>query len=172
VIRYHQGVSSGAQESPRGLDAEELRCWQAFLHVTLPMDAALNAQLRRDAGIGHFEYGMMSALSKAPERTLRMSTLAEHAEGSLPRLSQVATRLEEKGWVRRSTDPTDGRFTLASLTDAGLAKVEEAAPGHVGEVRRLLFDTLTKSQVRQLTTICERIAQANSSWRRDNPDQG
>ena len=136
------------------------------------MDAALNAQLRRDAGIGHFEYGMMSALSRAPERTLRMSILAEHAEGSLPRLSQVATRLEEKGWIRRSVDPNDGRFTLASLTDAGFAKLEEAAPGHVGEVRRLLFDTLTKSQVRQLTTICERIAQANSSRRRDDPDQG
>ncbi len=165
-------MSSGAQESPRGLDAEELRCWQAFLHVTLPMDAALNAQLHRDAGIGHFEYGMMSALSKAPDRTLRMSTLAEHAEGSLPRLSQVASRLEDKGWVRRSPDPSDGRFTLASLTDAGLAKVEEAAPGHVREVRRLLFDTLTKSQVRQLANICERIARANSSSRRDDLDQG
>jgi DNA-binding MarR family transcriptional regulator len=150
-------------ESPEGrwLDAEELRSWQAFLHATAQINAALSAQLRRDAGISHFEYGLMSALSKAPERTLRMSTLAEEAEGSLPRLSQVATRLETKGWVRRFPDPDDGRFTLATLTDAGLSKLEEAAPGHIGEVRRQLFDSLTKSQVRQLTSICERITRVN-----------
>jgi DNA-binding MarR family transcriptional regulator len=158
-------VPTGAPESPHSLNAEELRSWQAFLHVAAQISAALNAQLRRDAGLSHFEYGMMSALSKAPERSLRMSTLAEQAEGSLPRLSQVATRLERKGWVRRSPDPSDGRFTLASLTDAGLAKLEAAAPGHVGELRRQLFDTLTKSQVRQLTSICERIERANSSRR-------
>lgn len=152
-------------ESPesRCLDAEELRSWQAFVHATAQINAALSAQLRRDAGISHFEYGMMAALSKAPERTMRMSTLAEEAEGSLPRLSQVATRLETKGWVRRSPDPSDGRFTLATLTDAGLAKLEEAAPGHIAEVRRQLFDALTKSQVRQLTSICERIERANSA---------
>ncbi|MGH9092796.1 MAG: MarR family winged helix-turn-helix transcriptional regulator [Acidimicrobiales bacterium] len=160
-------------EGPEGrwLDAEELRCWQAFVHVTMPIDAALNAQLRRDAGISHFEYGMLSALSKAPGRTLRMSTLAEEAEGSLPRLSQVATRLEAKGWVRRYPDPNDGRFTLATLTDDGLAKLEQSAPGHLGEVRRQLFDALTKSQVRQLTTICERIERAKSARRRDDLDQ-
>jgi DNA-binding MarR family transcriptional regulator len=162
-----------SEESPesRWLNEEELRSWQAFVHVTAQINAALSAQLRRDAGISHFEYGMMAALSKAPERTLRMSTLAEEAEGSLPRLSQVATRLETKGWVRRSPDPSDGRFTLATLTDAGLGKLEEAAPGHIGEVRRQLFDALTKSQVRQLTNICERIERANSARRRDDPDQ-
>ncbi len=154
-------MPTGVPKGPRSLDAEELRSWQAFLHVAVQINAALNAQLRRDAGISHFEYAMMAALAEAPERTLRMSTLAGRAEGSLPRLSQVATRLEGKGWVRRSPDPSDGRFTLATLTDAGLAKLQETAPGHVSEVRRQLFDALTKSQVRQLTTICERIARAD-----------
>jgi DNA-binding MarR family transcriptional regulator len=163
-------VPTGGPES-RWLDAEELRSWQAFLHATAQINAALSAQLRRDAGISHFEYGMLSALSKAPARTLRMSTLAEEAEGSLPRLSQVATRLETRGWVRRWPDPSDGRFTLATLTDTGLSKLEEAAPGHISEVRRQLFDALTKSQVRQLTSICERIEQAHSSRRRDGLDQ-
>ena len=60
------------------------------------------AQLRRDAGIGHFEYQVLALLSEAPGRTLRMSELATLAEGSLPRLSQVAARLEQRGWVRRT----------------------------------------------------------------------
>ncbi len=46
-------------------------------------------QLRRDAGIGHFEYQVMALLSEAPSSTLRMSELAMMAEGSLPRLSQA-----------------------------------------------------------------------------------
>ena len=36
-------------------------------------------------------------------------------------------------------------------------KVVATAPGHVCEVRRLVFDALTKAQVRQLTSIGQRI---------------
>ncbi|WP_157879946.1 hypothetical protein [Streptomyces natalensis] len=46
-----------------------------------------------------------------------MSEPAGFVEGSLPRLSQVAGRLEKRAWVRRSPDPTDGRCTVATLTD-------------------------------------------------------
>ena len=89
-----------------------------------------------------------------------MSTLAMLAEGSLPRLSQAVGRLERRGWVRRTADPADGRYTLAILTDDGLAKVTETAPGHVEEVRRLVFDPLTRTQSRQLREIGRRIMTA------------
>ena len=59
--------------------------------------------------------------------------------------------------MRRSPDPADGRYTLATLTDDGWDKVVEAAPQHVTEVRRAVFDPLTRTQVRQLTTIGQRI---------------
>ncbi len=99
----------------------------------------------------------MSVLSEAADRTRRMSELAALADGSLSRLSQVVSRLEARGWVRRWPDPTDGRYTLATLTDDGWDKVVEAAPKHVNEVRRAVFDPLTRAQVRQLTTIGQRI---------------
>jgi DNA-binding MarR family transcriptional regulator len=89
-----------------------------------------------------------------------MSELATLAEGSLPRLSQVVARLEQRGWVRRAPDPADGRYTLATLTDQGLVKATEAAPGHVQEVRRLVFDPLTRAQSRQLREIGRRITRA------------
>jgi len=84
----------------------------------------------------------------------------EGAGGSLPRLSQVVARLEQRGWMRRTPDQADGRYTLAILTDQGRAKVTEAAPGHVEEVRRLVFDPLTKTQSRQLREIGRRIMRA------------
>ncbi|MBO3743199.1 MarR family transcriptional regulator [Actinoplanes sp. NEAU-H7] len=93
----------------------------------------------------------------SPERTLRMSVLAAFVEGSLSRLSPVVARLEKRDWVRRTPDPADGRYTLAILTDTGWDKVVAAAPGHVNEVRRLIFDALTKAQQRQLGEIGRRI---------------
>ena len=147
-------------QDPRWLDAEERQTWLGLASALNRLPAALDAQLRRDAGISHFEYQVLALLSEAPGRTLRMSALATLAEGSLPRLSQVVARLEQRGWVRRTPDPADGRYTLATLTDQGLAKVTEAAPGHVQEVRRLVFDPLTKTQSRQLREISRRIMHA------------
>lgn len=121
----------------------------------LPIE--LDRQLQRDAGISHFEYQVMAGLSQSPERTLRMSRLAEFAEGQLPRLSQVVARLEKRGWITRHADPQDGRSTLATLTDAGMAKVIATAPGHVATVRALVFDALTRTQVRQLRDIAQRV---------------
>jgi DNA-binding MarR family transcriptional regulator len=148
---------------PRWLDPEERQAWLVLASTLVRLPAALDAQLRRDAGISHFEYQVLALLSEASGRTLRMSELAMQAEGSLPRLSQVVARLEQRGWVRRVPDPADGRYTLAILTDEGGAKVTEAAPGHVEEVRRLVFDPLTKVQTRQLREIGRRIMRAIDS---------
>ncbi len=145
---------------PRWLDAEERQTWLSLVATLVRLPAALDAQMQRDAGISHFEYQVLAGLSEAPEQTMRMSTLAMLAEGSLPRLSQVVGRLEKRGWVRRTPDPTDGRYTLAVLTDAGWDKVVEAAPEHVETVRGLVFDPLTKAQARQLREITRRIMRA------------
>jgi DNA-binding MarR family transcriptional regulator len=145
---------------PRWLSAEERHAWLALSSMLVRLDAALDAQLRRDAGLSHFEYTALATLSEAAGRTLRMSALAALAEGSLSRLSQVVTRLEGRGWVRRTPDPGDGRYTLAILTEDGFDKVVATAPGHAREVRRLVFDSLSKAQLRQLTAIGQRIVRA------------
>jgi DNA-binding MarR family transcriptional regulator len=122
------------------------------------LPAALDAQLQRDAGISNFEYGVLAQLSASPERTLRLSDLASQSNSTLPRLSKVVDRFEKHGWVTRSACPSDGRYTLATLTDAGWQKVVSAAPQHVQEVRRLVFDQLTAGQVRQLRAIADKLA--------------
>lgn len=153
-------LSGVEPEEPRWLDSEEMRTWLALASVLIRLPSALDAQLQRDAGISHFEYQVLAALSEAPDRTLRMSVLAILAEGSLSRLSQVVTRLEKRGWVRRVPDPSDGRYTLAILTEQGWEKVVATAPGHVNAVRSLVFDPLTKAQTRQLRDIGRRVMRA------------
>ncbi|MET3430241.1 DNA-binding MarR family transcriptional regulator [Actinoplanes tereljensis] len=145
------------ESEPRWLDADEQETWMALAGVLMRLPGALDAQLQRDAGVTHFEYLVMSGLSMQPEHTMRMSELAAVAEGSLPRLSQVVSRLEKRGWVRRTPDPADGRYTLAILTDEGWDKVVATAPGHVEAVRQFVFDPLTKAQQRQLGEAGRRI---------------
>ena len=147
-------------EEPRWLTPEEQQAWLALVGVVVRLPAALDAQLRRDSGLSHFEYLVLAGLSESPDLTLRMSVLADFAEGSLSRLSQVVARLERRGWVERATDPADRRATLARLTDAGWETVVAAAPGHVAEVRRLVLDPLTATQVGQLARIARRIGDA------------
>jgi DNA-binding MarR family transcriptional regulator len=139
------------------LDEVETAAWRQVAALMTRLPAALDTELQRDAGISHFEYAVLSALSEAPDRTLRMSGLADLAHGSLSRLSHVVGRLEERGWVERVACPSDRRATNAVLTDAGFAAVVAAAPGHVDEVRRLVIDPLTRSQLQALAAIGERI---------------
>ncbi len=154
--------------APARLSGEDLETWAALATVLEWLPAALDAQLGRDAELTHFEFGVLYALASAPDRTLRMSVLAGYANSSLPRLSRAATRLETKGWVQRFPDPTDGRYTLAVLTDLGQQKVDEATPGHEGTVHRLVLDPLTQAQTRQLREISRRIMRAirdEEGWR-------
>jgi len=142
---------------PRWLDDEEQETWLAMLRLLIRLPAALDADLQHATGVSLFEYQVLSGLSMMPERTWRMSELAEFASCSLSRLSHTARRLEDKGWLRRVPDPVDGRYTLAVLTDDGWDKVVATAPRHVAEVRRLLIDQLTRAQCKQVRQISELV---------------
>lgn len=146
----------------RTLAGDDLATWSALATVLEWLPPALDAQLQRDADLTHFEYGMLFALAEAPEHTLRMSVLADYANSSLSRLSRAATRLEARGWLRRSPDPADGRYTLATLTASGLDRYRLATPGHVETVYQLVLDGMTTTQKRQLRDISGRIMAAIS----------
>jgi DNA-binding MarR family transcriptional regulator len=137
----------------RWLDDDERRAWLRLIAVAELLPAALDGQLRREAGLTHFEYFVMAMLSEAPERTLRMTSLAQRTNATLPRLSHVVRRLEDRGLVERFPCPEDGRATNARLTAAGWDTVVDAAPGHANTVRRLVFDPLSAAQVAQLRRI-------------------
>lgn len=142
------------------LSDEQQAAWRPFVALLLRLPAVLDAQLQQDAGISQFDYLVLSGLSEAPDRTLRMSELAATASSSLSRLSHVVGRLEARGWVRREPCPGDGRFINAVLTEEGWQKVVATAPGHVAAVRELLISALTKEEFEQLGAISARVLAA------------
>ena len=139
------------------LDENERAAWLRFIAVVELLPGVLDSQLRTEAGLTHFEYFVLAMLSEAPDRTLRMTSLAQHTNATLSRLSHVVRRLEDRGLMERVPCPEDARATNARLTDDGWSAVESASHGHVDTVRRYVFDPLTREQVEQLAGIGEAL---------------
>ena len=141
----------------RWLDDDQLDAWVKLVAVVELLPGVLDSQLRRDSGLTHFEYFVLAMLSEATDRTLRMTTLAQQTNATLPRLSHVVRRLEDRDLVVRSPCPEDGRATNARLTQSGMAEVVAAAPGHVANVRHHVIDALSPSQLQQLRGIADAL---------------
>src|ERR1700678_542597 len=153
-----EGARHGAEEPPvRWLTDAELASWLSVVRLISWLPWSIDQQLRRDSSLRMVEYQVMARLSQSPERTLRMSALADLANASLSRLSHLVKRLESRGYVRREADPSDGRFTNAILLPDGLAKLESAAPSHVASVRQLGIGNLSPERLRRLGQDADRI---------------
>jgi DNA-binding MarR family transcriptional regulator len=147
-------------EQPRWLSDEEMAAWLPLVRFVHLLPQALDRQLREEAGISHVYYQILAMLSEAPEGRMRMSELAGLTSTSTSRLSHAVAALEERGWVARSSCPTDRRGQLAELTDAGRREVARTAPGHVAEVRRRVFDVLDDGELAQLRAIATKLSAA------------
>jgi DNA-binding MarR family transcriptional regulator len=144
--------------SGRWLTDSEQCTWRAFLEATQQLNEQLDRELLQQAGMPLAYYQILAMLSEAPDRTLRMSELAERTWSSRSRLSHAVDRLEENGWVRRARCPTDKRGSFAVLTDAGFEVLAAAAPAHVESVRRHLFEQLSPAQVQALGQMAQIVA--------------
>jgi DNA-binding MarR family transcriptional regulator len=144
-----------ATAPPVWLTAAELDSWLSLVRLMTWLPWSIDQQLQRDSNLGMVEYQVLAMLSQSPERTMRMSSLAEITNASLSRLSHLVKRLEKRGLVRREPDPADGRFTRAILTDQGFQTLAAAAPGHVAHV--LVIDVLSPEQLRRLGQTADRI---------------
>ncbi|MFI5670623.1 MarR family winged helix-turn-helix transcriptional regulator [Streptomyces sp. NPDC051704] len=131
----------------RWLDEREMRAWSGFLAASALVNRRLDQQLKDDSGLSHPQYEVLVRLSAAPDGELRMTELANGLINSKSGLTYQVTQLEKAGLVRRRSCPSDVRGVFAVLTDAGRARLEEAAPGHVAMVREALINVLTPEQL-------------------------
>ena len=144
-------------DSVRWLTAAEQQTWRAYLTSIRLFVHTLDRQLQADSGLSFADYEVLVALSEAPGRRMRMRDLADAALSTRSGATRVVTRLEQAGWVRRVDCAEDRRGTEAELTDAGLAKLAAAAPGHVAAVRAHLFDLFTARQLEQIRAVATRM---------------
>ncbi|MGN6687499.1 MAG: MarR family winged helix-turn-helix transcriptional regulator [Actinomycetales bacterium] len=147
-------------DEPRWLSQQEMAAWLPLLRVVQLLPQALDRQLRDEAGFNHTYYMVLALLSAEPDRRLPMSELARRAALSQSRLTHAVAALEQRGFVVRESSPQDRRVQLAQLTDDGFSSLRRLAPGHVAEVRRRVFDSLSAADVSELRRLATAIAAA------------
>ena len=152
-----RGRAPTTRTDVKWLAPDELETWHAVNLLLAKLPTALGSQLQCDSDLSFVEYYVLASLSDQPDHTMRMSRLAVLANSELSRLSHLMSRLEKRGFVRREPDPADGRFTNAILTEVGYGHLVEAAPRHVEEVRRLVFEALDTAEQHALRDAARKI---------------
>jgi DNA-binding MarR family transcriptional regulator len=140
------------------LTEAELRAWQALLHAHHDVVGTLDAELHEEHGLSMGEYDVLLRLARAPDRSLRMSELAERVMLSPSGLTRLVDRLVEEGLVRRDRFEGDARVMLARLTDRGRQKLLRAARTHLRGIREHFTGRLSPAQLRNVASALETIA--------------
>jgi DNA-binding MarR family transcriptional regulator len=130
--------------------------WEALLsaHATLMKQFAAE-DIWQDLSMR--EYDVLYTLSKCRE-PVRLSELHRHVLLSQPALSRLVHRLAGRGMIECQSDPADGRGVRVSLTDAGRALQRQIGRRHARGVARALAAGLSPGELRQLETICLKLA--------------
>jgi DNA-binding MarR family transcriptional regulator len=136
----------------------ETRAWQALLHAHHDVVSALDRELREAHGITFGEYDVLLRLGRVPERSLRMSDLAERVLLSPSGVTRLVDRLAARGLLERRTEPHDARVALASLTTEGSWLLRRAARTHLRGIREHFTGRLTDAQLRAVAAGLERVA--------------
>ena len=119
-----------------------------------------------DVEIGRSEAGVLSTLSRGP---LRITDLAEQEGLAQPTMTLLVKRLEERGWVARERDASDGRAVLVSLSDAGATAVQDIRAGYRAVLQRHL-DAMSPDEVAALTTATDALGRLIDALQRgDTP---
>lgn len=142
------------------LSEREADAWSAVRGLGQPLWAALGRDLLRDSGLSMADYEVLVVLSAQAGDTTAYRDLAVATGWEKSRLSHQLTRMEGRGLLRRTECCDDGRSANITLTEAGRATIEKAAPGHVLAVRRLLIDQLTSDQLDALIAIGAQVDHA------------
>lgn len=138
-----------SRTATKWLSPAEQYAWRHYIFARNELDLALGADLAQH-GLTSGDYEVLVWLSEADDSRMRMCDLAQALQLSPSGLTRRLDGLVKAGWVDRSSCAADRRVMWAVLTDAGWAKMREAAPTHVASVRRLVLDPLGPDGVAQL----------------------
>jgi DNA-binding MarR family transcriptional regulator len=134
-------VAASARRSP--VDESELGAWRAFIQTHARLLHRLDEELQAAHGLSIAEYDALLQLVTAPERRLRMSTLADRVLLSRSGITRLVDRLVADGMVERSACPTDARGSMATITQAGVSRLRAASKTHLEGVRKYFLNVVT-----------------------------
>lgn len=105
-------------------------------------------------------------LAADPECAVSVSDMARSLEVTLGAASQMATKLEKKGLITRSPDPSDRRRTLVTLTGQGIRLYQEHQEYDRQRLKILseLFDDFSEEEILRLIEAEQRFHRTLSEY--------
>src|SRR5437773_1702821 len=135
----------------RGLGA-----WRSMLRAHATLTRRLDTDLERETGLALADFDVLAQLAQA-HGELRMTELADRALISRSGMSRRVTRLADEGLVRRDRAGTDARGVVVALTKAGIARLAETAPVHVGGISKLFVAQLDDQELALLEPALNKL---------------
>jgi len=138
------------------LSGTEEQAWYGLLETHDALLRALDARLLAEHRMPLSVFEALTHITHAETGTISISDLADRVHLSPSQTSRIAAGLEREGLARRRRNPNDSRSTVVAITEAGRARLRDAAPTYLSTIRTHLFDALTDRDVTQLVRIWDR----------------
>ena len=139
-------MSAGSRVDAPGLWIVLLRCHHALSKVA--------ERSIEDSGLGLTDFAALEALlHKGPQTITEIQSRVQLASGSM---TAAVDRLEEKGFVRRTSTPHDRRAKVLKLTRAGKRVVEAAYRVHAAELESAMI-VLSPTEKQELRAILKKL---------------
>jgi DNA-binding MarR family transcriptional regulator len=135
----------------RGLGA-----WRAFLRAHASLMRELATDLVAKTGLSLGEFDVLAQLALAGGE-LRMSELAARAYSSRSGMTRRIDHLADIGLVGRTNTDVDARGVVVALTDAGLQRLGEIVPVHMGAVAKVFVERLDDEELETLERAFEKV---------------
>jgi DNA-binding MarR family transcriptional regulator len=147
-----------AQRAWEGLPASDRFAWLTFRRAAVELIAVLDADLQHHVQIGFTDFDALIRLINAPDGTMRMADLARAVSRSPSALTRMVSRLEARDLVTR--DRHSATEVTVTITDQGLALLDEAAPRHLALVDQLFWSPLDPDERTHLGGLCQKLVEA------------
>src|SRR4051812_42062041 len=130
----------------RSLEPEEWEFWDTWMRAQRLLTRELEHGLQRDCDISKAEFSVLVTLWRAGGSELRVGELSESLDWDKSRVAHQLTRMEKRGFVKRTQYGADGRRAGIGLTAQGRRVAQSAILVHGNNIRRHVLDSLTPEQ--------------------------
>ena len=150
--KKHDSLREEIPEAIRDPDYDESALYALYFRCSHILSRRVGIRVSRQRVLS-----LLSQKGEMPQRELR-EALGVQA-GSF---SELAGRLEERGFLTREQDPEDRRRILLRITEAGRERAEKDSHARDQE----LFCALSETEQAQLRALLQKIADGHEAWKK------
>lgn len=153
--------------APTKIDLEELP--GHYIRRLQQIAVAIFLQETDSLGVTPVQYGALQTVANTPG--IDQGTLARTIGFDTSTIAGVIDRLEARGLLRRSPSPEDRRVRQLTLTDEGLALLEQTVPAVLRAQARML-DPLPKRERAEFMRMLRELVTTNNELSRAPSEVG